>query len=108
MRSPALTEAIANARDWVAQDPNGSLRSEVVARLIDDIERAATGLPGPVDPHAVDLCRVAVVLDALTDGADCWYGDAERCAQHGFTAWERCPHDEAKELLAQMDDGTGH
>lgn len=50
---------------------------------------------------------VAVLLvEALVDEDDCWFDHHGGCQAHGFLSLEpgeKCPHAEAKELLARYD-----
>lgn len=73
--------------------------------------------------EAEDAARIAVdalagagmvivprdLLDALTDPDECWFDHHGGCQAHGFLSLEpgeRCPHAEAREILAALPEET--
>ncbi|MFI7448119.1 hypothetical protein ACIBQX_11530 [Nonomuraea sp. NPDC049714] len=93
-------------------------------------ERATATLKAgePIRPsgrEAEDAARIAVealagaglvaipaeLLQALTDPDECWFDHHGGCQAHGFLSLEpgeRCPHAEAREILAALPERNDH
>lgn len=57
-----------------------------------------------------DITIPAELLRSLIDPDNCWFDHNGGCQAHGFLSLEpgeKCPHAQAKELLAAHDEKTG-
>lgn len=88
-------------RAWLAlpHGPHPALHDDSLAGHIRAALVART--PQPAELASVLVSRE--LLDALVDDGDCWFDHHGGCQEHGYLELEpgeKCPHAEAKELLA--------
>lgn len=83
---------VAASDPWADPDERAEARIAAVLRIID---------------HDVRVPLLALIRD-LVDGDACWFDHHGGCQAHGYLSLKpgrKCPHAEAKELLAAQGGG---